>query len=64
MSRRHVLRVDEDNHVGVVLGIALSLAGGRLISAMLFGVSPSDPTSLLFASEALVLMALAAAVTR
>jgi predicted permease len=47
--------------LGVLLGIALSLAGGRLISAMLFGVTPSDPRAMLFAAGALVLMAIIAA---
>lgn len=29
--------------LGVVLGVALSLAGGRLLSALLYGIAPGDP---------------------
>jgi ABC-type antimicrobial peptide transport system permease subunit len=47
--------------LGVLLGVALAFAGGRLISAMLFGVTPSDPRAMLFAASALVLMAIVAA---
>jgi len=31
--------------VGVVIGLALSAAGGRLIETMLFGVQPLDPVT-------------------
>jgi putative ABC transport system permease protein len=46
---------------GVLLGVALALAGGRLISAMLYGVTPADPAAMLLAAAALVIMALVAA---
>jgi putative ABC transport system permease protein len=42
--------------VGVALGLALALAGGRLVAALLYGVSPRDP--LLLALVAAVLLAL------
>jgi ABC-type antimicrobial peptide transport system permease subunit len=48
--------------VGVAAGLVASLATGRLLGALLFGVEPSDPVSLLGAS-ALVLLVAAAATT-
>lgn len=47
--------------LGVLLGVVLALAGGRLISAMLFGVEPSDPLAMLSAAGALLVMAIVAA---
>jgi predicted permease len=46
--------------IGLVLGVAIALAGTRLMTTLLYGVTPSDP--LTFASVAL-LLATAAAVT-
>lgn len=43
--------------LGVVTGAAGALALGRLVSSLLFGVTPSDPVS--FASAALLLVAVA-----
>jgi putative ABC transport system permease protein len=46
--------------IGVAAGVLASLATGRLLGALLFGVEPSDPASLL-GSTLLVLLAAAAA---
>ena len=46
--------------VAIGLGVGLSLAAGRVLSAMLFSVSPADPTSLFVAVILLVASALAA----
>ena len=32
--------------VGVVVGVGLSLMAGRLVSALLYGVTPRDPAAL------------------
>ena len=47
--------------VGVVVGIALALAGGRLIASLLYGVSPSDYRVLVGVAAGLVAVAIAAA---
>jgi putative ABC transport system permease protein len=47
--------------VGVVLGIALALAAGRLISALLYGIEPSDPRVMLIVSTTLLVVAAIAA---
>lgn len=47
--------------VGVAVGIALSLAGGRLIGSLLYGVSPSDYRVLVGVAAGLVAVAIAAA---
>jgi ABC-type antimicrobial peptide transport system permease subunit len=44
--------------VGVALGAALGLGLGSLMSSILFGVEPSDPTALLAAMAAIGLTAL------
>jgi putative ABC transport system permease protein len=46
--------------VGVVVGIALAIAAGRLIGALLYGITPSDPMVLLTVSLVLLLVAAAA----
>jgi putative ABC transport system permease protein len=39
--------------IGTVLGVAASLAAGRLVGSLLYGVKPADPVTL--AAAALVL---------
>jgi putative ABC transport system permease protein len=46
--------------VSVTLGLALSLVAGRLLSSMLFSVSPADPVSLVVAAVLLSLAAMLA----
>jgi ABC-type antimicrobial peptide transport system permease subunit len=46
--------------VGVVLGVALALAGGRLIASLLYGVTPSNPGVMTFVSIVLFVTAVAA----
>jgi putative ABC transport system permease protein len=46
--------------VGVIVGIAVALPLTRLLRALLFGVSGTDPVTFLFVSMALLLMAAAA----
>jgi ABC-type antimicrobial peptide transport system permease subunit len=43
--------------LGVVIGIALALAAGRLIAALLFGIGPSDPGVILFVSAIVLIVA-------
>ena len=45
--------------IGVVVGIALALAGTRLLSSLLFGTSPTDVAT--FAGVATLLVVIAAA---
>jgi putative ABC transport system permease protein len=47
--------------VGVIVGIALALAAGKVIAALLYGVEPSDPGVILVVSAILLLVAAAAA---
>jgi predicted permease len=47
--------------IGAALGIALALAAGRLISAMLYGVRPGEPLALLLVSGLLLSVAALAA---
>jgi putative ABC transport system permease protein len=42
---------------GAAIGLALSIAGGRLIQTMLFGVRPLDPMTFAFVSIALIITA-------
>jgi putative ABC transport system permease protein len=46
--------------VSVVVGLALSLGAGRILSTMLFSVSPADPVSLVVAAVLLSAAALLA----
>ncbi len=48
--------------LGIVMGVGLALAAGRLIAALLYGVEPSDPGVMLLVSAALLLVAGVAAV--
>ena len=43
--------------IGVLAGVVLALAAGRLIAAQLFGVAPDDPTAMLVAGSALLAIA-------
>lgn len=43
--------------VGVAIGVALTIAAGRLIASLLYGVEPSDPAVLLLVSVTLVAVA-------
>lgn len=36
--------------IGTVLGVAVSLAAGRLVSSLLFGVKPADPATIVAAA--------------
>jgi ABC-type antimicrobial peptide transport system permease subunit len=47
---------------GVLLGIALAIAAGRLIASLLYGVTPTDPWTALSVTVCLVLAGIAAAV--
>jgi len=46
--------------IGVVLGLGAALAATRLVSSLLYGVTPTDPVILLLAAIVLVVVALAA----
>jgi putative ABC transport system permease protein len=46
---------------GVVLGVLLTLGGTRFLSAFLFGVTPTDPATLLASALALIITGLGAA---
>jgi len=48
--------------IGVAAGAAAALASGRLLEKMVFGVSASDPLTLVLVSATLLLVALAASV--
>lgn len=43
--------------VGIAVGIGLGLAAGKLIAALLFGVQPNDPSTMLMVSSALLTVA-------
>jgi predicted lysophospholipase L1 biosynthesis ABC-type transport system permease subunit len=43
--------------IGVVAGVLLALASGRLIASLMYGVSPSDPLAMLVASGCLIVVA-------
>lgn len=47
--------------LGVALGVGAALATGRVLSSLLFGVTPRDPVSLIAAAVTLALTALVAA---
>ena len=48
--------------LGLILGVAAALALGRLLTALLFGVTTTDPLTYLAVSLLLLIVALAAAV--
>ena len=43
--------------IGVVIGVPVTLAGNRLVSNMLFGLRPTDPTTLVSATVMLLIVA-------
>jgi putative ABC transport system permease protein len=45
---------------GVVLGIAISYAAARMLTALLYGITPTDALSFALASSSLLLFALIA----
>ncbi len=47
--------------LGAAAGIAATLAAGRLVASLLFGLDPHDPTTMVLASLALVAVSVAAA---
>jgi putative ABC transport system permease protein len=47
--------------IGVTTGLALALAGGKLVSSLLYGIQPNDPASMAVVSAVLVMIALVAA---
>ncbi len=47
-------------NVGIALGIALSLSGGRAMESLLYGVSPRDPSTLVAATLTVLVTALLA----
>jgi hypothetical protein len=47
--------------VGIALGLAASLAGGRLLASLLYDVAPTDPATLGATAAILAGIALAAA---
>jgi ABC-type antimicrobial peptide transport system permease subunit len=50
----HGLRV---TIVGVVSGVALAIAGGRLVASLLYGVAPRDPTVLVLVTLLVMVVA-------
>jgi putative ABC transport system permease protein len=56
-----VLRAAGLAMIGLAIGVAISLAGSRLISRFLFGVSAADPITLGVAGLVILLVALTAA---
>ena len=64
-ERRHVfgLVLGETARLGlagVTIGLALAIAGGRLISSLLFGLTPYDPAAIGVAAAAMISVALLA----
>jgi ABC-type antimicrobial peptide transport system permease subunit len=47
--------------IGIVAGVAVSLAAGRALSGLLFSVAPSDPLTIVFSCAILGFVALMAA---
>ena len=49
--------------LGLVVGLALTLAGGRLVASLLYQIRPADPVALTGAAFLLFVVALLACVT-
>ena len=47
--------------LGIVAGALLALASTRLVASMLYGITPTDPATLVMSAVALATVALAAA---
>lgn len=47
--------------IGIAAGVALALASGRLIRSMLFGVEPTDTSSMILAASLMLIVAIVAA---
>jgi predicted permease len=47
--------------VGVVIGILMTLASGRLVASLLYGVAPTDPAAMILVATILLIIAAAAA---
>jgi ABC-type antimicrobial peptide transport system permease subunit len=45
---------------GLALGVPIALAAGRLVTGTLFGITPSDPATMIVAAILLVLLAVTA----
>jgi len=48
--------------IGVVVGIALAVAAGRFVAALLYGVTPNDPLTALTVGACLLVAGMAAAI--
>ena len=48
--------------IGLALGIAGAIAGGRLVAGMLYGVSPADATTFVFVALGLLVVVVLACV--
>jgi putative ABC transport system permease protein len=46
---------------GILAGLALSLAAGKLVSSLLYGIKPSDPGAMVMVAAVLVTIAIVAA---
>jgi len=46
--------------LGIVIGTAISLAAGRLVATMLYGLKPTEPNNLAVATATLLVVALVA----
>jgi putative ABC transport system permease protein len=47
--------------IGTLIGVVLAAAGGRLVAALLYGVAPGDPSSIVAVAVMLLGVAAAAA---
>ncbi len=61
MARQVVVESLKSAAVGVVAGLALALAAGRVLASLLVGVAPHDPLTLGIVTATLMIVATAAA---